>query len=161
METNQHTTTGPALLDSPRSQQAFGAAKNSVKIYGALSAAALLTVAAVAVSGHTGSGHTGSGRTGNGHTVNTFMWVRAALLPVVAVLLHRLTVSASRGSRRAFERVSTLAVVMPIAIVGVDLVPGVCPPWYAVLQAVCMAPVVRVAFLTRGAALRAVFPKSR
>jgi hypothetical protein len=87
------------------------------------------------------------------------MWVRAVLLPVVAVLIYRMTVSASRGSRRAFERVSALAVIMPIAIIGVDLIPGVCPPWYAVMQAVCMVPIIRVAFITRGSALRAAFPK--
>ncbi|MFE6049332.1 hypothetical protein ACFQ6N_01080 [Kitasatospora sp. NPDC056446] len=147
METNENTA-GTALLDSPRTQEAFDTVKNSVKIYGALSAVALLAVVAVvAVSG--------------GHTVNTFMWVRAALLPVVAVLIHRITVSASRGSRRAFDRVSALAVIMPIAIVGVDLIPGVCPLWYAVMQAVCVLPVIRVAFVTRGSALRAAFPTAR
>jgi hypothetical protein len=57
-----------------------------------------------------------------------FMWVRAVLLPVVAVLVHRLAVAGSRGSRRAFERLSALAVIMPIAIVGVDLVPGSARP---------------------------------
>jgi hypothetical protein len=123
----------------------FGTAKNSIKVYGALSAVALLAVIAVSSSGH---------------MVNTFMWVRAVLLPVVAVLIHRTTVSASRGSRRAFERVKALAVIMPIAITGIDLIPGVCPPWYAVMQVVCMLPIIRVAFITRGAALRAAFPKA-
>ncbi|MFC5666356.1 hypothetical protein ACFP3U_25740 [Kitasatospora misakiensis] len=145
MESNKLATEA-ALLSSPRTLEAFDTAKSSVKVYGALGAVALLAVVVVSSSGH---------------AVNTFMWVRAALLPVVAVLLHRLTVSASRGSRRAFERVSTLAVVMPIAIVGVDLIPGVCPPWYAVMQAVCVLPVIRVAFITRGSALRAAFPRSR
>ncbi|OKI01333.1 hypothetical protein A6A06_17240 [Streptomyces sp. CB02923] len=129
-----------------RAQEAFGAAKTSIKVYGALSAVALLAVVAVA---------------SGGHMVNTFMWVRAVLLPVAAVLIHRLAVSASRGSRRAFERVSALAVIMPIAIIGVDLIPGVCPPWYAATQTVCMLPVIRVAFLTRGSTLRAAFPKAR
>ncbi|MFJ6699904.1 hypothetical protein ACIQM4_28120 [Streptomyces sp. NPDC091272] len=146
METNKHTTTEPALLNSSRAQEAFDTAKNSVRVYGALSAVALLAVIAVSSSGH---------------MVNTFMWVRAALLPVVAVLIYRMTVSASRGSRRTCERVSALAVIMPIAIIGVDLIPGVCPPWYAVMQAICMLPVIRVAFITRGSALRASFPKSR
>ncbi|MFE4333364.1 hypothetical protein ACFRQM_29240 [Streptomyces sp. NPDC056831] len=145
METNKHTTEA-ALLNSTRTQEAFDMAKNTVKVYGALSAVALLAVIAVSTSGH---------------TVNTFMWVRAVLLPVVAVLIYRMTVSASRGSRRAVERVSALAVIMPIAIIGVDLIPGVCPPWYAVMQAVCMLPIIRVAFIIRGSALRAAFPKSR
>ncbi len=146
METNTHTTTGATLLNSPRTQGAFDTAKSSIKVYGALGAVALLAVIVVSSSGH---------------MVNTFMWVRAVLLPVVAVLIHRLTVSASRGSRRAFERVSALAVIMPIAIIGVDLIPGVCPPWYAAMQVVCVLPIIRVAFTTRGSALRATFPKSR
>lgn len=50
---------------------------------------------------------------------------------------------------------------MPIAIVGVDLIPGVCPRWYAAMQVVCMLPVVRAAFAVRGSALRAAFPKAR
>ncbi|MDI5970837.1 hypothetical protein POF50_016055 [Streptomyces sp. SL13] len=146
METPEHTTAVPALLNAPGTRAAFGAAKNSVTVYGALGALALLAVVAVA---------------GSGHPVNTFMWVRAVLLPVVAVPIHRMTVSASRRSRRAFERVSALAVIMPIAIIGVDLIPGVCPPWYTVTQAVCVLPVVRVAFITRRSAPRAAFPTSR
>jgi hypothetical protein len=146
METNTHTRTEAAMLNNPRIQGAFDTAKNSIKVYGALSAIALLAVIVVWASGH---------------TVNTFMWVRAVLLPVVALLIYRMTVAGSRGSRRAFERVSALAVIMPIAIIGVDLIPGVCPPWYAAMQVVCMLPIIRVAFLTRGFALRSAFPKAR
>ncbi|MEU5833800.1 hypothetical protein ABZ820_08935 [Streptomyces diacarni] len=146
METTPHTAADAALLDTPRAQRAFDTVKSGIKVYGALSAVAVLAVIAVAISGH---------------TVNTFMWVRAVLLPVVAVLIHRMAVSASRGSRRAFERVRALAVIMPIAIIGVDLLPGVCPPWYSLMQVVCMLPVIRVAFTTRGSALRAAFPKGR
>jgi hypothetical protein len=97
---------------------------------------------------------------GNGGAVNTFMWVRAALLPVVAVLVHRLAVAGSRGSRPAFERLGALAAVMAVAIIAVDLIPGVCPPWYTAVQVVCMLPVVRLALLTRFSALRSAFPKS-
>jgi hypothetical protein len=146
METNTRTTTEAAPLDDPRVRGAFGTAKNSIKIYGAISTVALLTVIAVSSSGH---------------MVNTFMWVRAVLLPAVAVLIYRMTVSSSRGSRRAFDRVSALALIMPIAIIGVDLIPNVCPPWYAAIQAVCMLPIIRVAAITRGSALRSAFPRSR
>ncbi|MFH8570039.1 hypothetical protein [Streptomyces sp. NPDC017993] len=144
MENNAHTGTDAALLNDPRTREAFDAAKRSLKVYGVLSAVAFLTVIVVSSSGQ---------------MVNTFMWVRAVLLPVVAVVIHRMTVSASQGSRRAFERVSALVVIMPIAIIGVDLIPGICPPWYAVLQIVCMLPIIRSAFITRGSALRAAFPK--
>ncbi|MFC7646188.1 hypothetical protein ACFQX6_40565 [Streptosporangium lutulentum] len=146
MKTNTRTTTELALLNDPRTQEAFDTAKSGIKIYAALSAVALLAIIVVSSSGH---------------TINTFMWVRAILLPVIAVLFYRMTVSASRGSRRAFERVSVLTVTVPIAIIAVDLIPGVCPPWYAVTQAVCMLPIIRVAFVTRGSVLRAAFPTSR
>jgi hypothetical protein len=146
METNTHTTTEAVLLNDRRILKAFGTARNSIKVYGALSAVALLMVIVMSSSGH---------------LVNTFMWVRAVLLPVVALLIYRMTVSSSRGSRRAFERVSALALIMPIAIIGVDLIPGVCPPWYAVMQVVCMLPIIRLAFVTRSSALRSAFPKAR
>ncbi|MFC6982630.1 hypothetical protein [Streptomyces cirratus] len=147
METNAHTTTADAsVLNSLPISAAFGATQGSVKIYGALTAAALLAVIAVASTGH---------------VVNPFMWVRAILLPVIAVLLHRLAVSAFEGSRRAFERLRGISAVFPIGIVGVDLIPGVCPWWYAAMQVLCVLPVIRIAFVLRGAALRAAFPKAR
>jgi hypothetical protein len=43
---------------------------------------------------------------------------------------------------------------MPVAIVGVDLIPGVCPRWYAGLRAARMVPVVVAAVLIRAAASR-------
>ncbi|RFU41636.1 hypothetical protein DZF91_10690 [Actinomadura logoneensis] len=144
METNTQPST-TALLNGPGAEGAFKAAKTGVKVYSALSTAALLGVIVVASTGH---------------MVNTFMWVRAILLPVVAVLIQRVTVSASRGSGRSFERMRALSVIMPIAIIGVDLIPGVCPPWYAVMQVVCMLPIIAVAFVARGSALRPVFPEA-
>ncbi|MFD7496613.1 hypothetical protein ACFV8T_30240 [Streptomyces sp. NPDC059832] len=146
METNAHPTTDATPHHTPQTLRAFGTAMNSITVYGALGAIAFLAVAVAASSGH---------------MVNTFMWVRAVLLPVVAVLIYRMAISASQGSRRAFERVGTLAVIMPIAIIGVDLIPGVCPPWYAAMQAVCMLPVIHVALITRGSALRAAFLRGR
>ncbi|WP_406385878.1 hypothetical protein [Streptomyces sp. NBC_00211] len=147
METNANTTTtDPALLNTPAARAAFSATQLSVQIYGALTAAALLAVIAVASTGH---------------LVNPFMWVRAILLPLIAVLLHRLGVCVSQGSRRAFERLRGISAVFPIAIVGVDLIPGVCPWWYAAMQTLCVLPVVRIALTMRGTALRAAFPKMR
>jgi hypothetical protein len=138
METS--TFTSPA---DARIREAYSAANRCTWVYGALATAALVTVVAMAVSGH---------------PVTTFMWIRAALLPVVAVVLHRLIAA---GSRRAFDRLRTLAAVLPIAIIGVDLIPGLCPAWYVALQAACMLPVVRLALLTRFSALRSAFPTAR
>lgn len=142
MDTTSRRATVAALRNGPRTQRAFTTAKRSIAVYGALTALGLLMVIVAASTGH---------------PVNTFMWVRAGLLPVVAVLLYRLTVSASRGSRRAFERLRALAILMPLAIVGIDLIPGVCPPWYAVMQAACMLPIVLVAFITRRSVLGGAF----
>ncbi|TDC28752.1 hypothetical protein E1211_27310 [Micromonospora sp. 15K316] len=145
MEIATHFT-AEARLDSPHIRRAFGALRTGIRVYGALGAAALLLLIVLSSSGV---------------RVNTFMWVRAVLLPVVAVLIYRLAVAASRGSRRAFERVSALTLIMPIAIIGVDLVPGICPWWYAGMQVVCLLPVVRLAFVTRSPALRSAFPQAR
>jgi hypothetical protein len=114
--------------------------QNNFKAFTVLSSIGLAATAAMAV---------------NGHTVNTFMWVRGGLLPVVAVLLYRLSVAAAGGSRKAHDRLRTLTVVMPVAIIGVDLVPGVCPLWYAAVQTVCMVPVVLAAVTLRRTAAAA------
>ncbi|MFG2874545.1 hypothetical protein ACGFYU_05950 [Streptomyces sp. NPDC048337] len=56
----------------------------------------------------------------SGHAVNGFMWVRAVVVPLICVLIHRSIGSAARGSRPACERLSGLTVIMPIAITGID-----------------------------------------
>lgn len=63
----------------PEALRALASARRSITLYGALTATALGAVVVVAATGH---------------TVNTFMWVRAVLLPVIAYVLHRITVSA-------------------------------------------------------------------
>ena len=144
MAKTKDTTVNATQLGDPRVQGAFDTVKGSIKLYGVLTAVALVVIAAVAMSGH---------------SVTTFMWVRSAVLLAVALVIHRMAVSASQGNRKAFDRVETLSAIMPIAIIGVDLIPGVCPPWFAVMQGVCALPIIRAAFVTRGSTLRAVFPK--
>ncbi|MEV5575161.1 hypothetical protein AB0L06_34420 [Spirillospora sp. NPDC052269] len=141
MENNTYTTTS----ETRGTRNAIATLRNTLKVYIALSTAALAAVIAVSSTGH---------------TVNTFMWIRAILLPLVAVLIYRMTLSASQGSRRAFERLKTLTVILPIAIIGVDLIPGVCPLWYTAMQTLCMLPVIAAALITRGHTLRTTFPKS-
>ena len=93
------------------------------------------------------------------HHVTSFMVVRGAILLALTPLLLRYVSQAQDGSHRAFDRVRTLATIMPIALIGVDLVPGLCPAWYAVLQGLSALALVAVAVITRGAALRTVFAK--
>ncbi|MFI9593905.1 hypothetical protein [Nonomuraea sp. NPDC052265] len=134
------TTTG---LGDARAQEAFATVKKCVTLFGAVGAVVLGVVAVMAFTGQEAS---------------AFMWIRGAILLAVAPLLHRMTVRASQGSYKAFDRVRTLSAVLPIAIIGVDLIPGLCPAWYAVLQGLSALPLAGVAFVTRGAALRAAFP---
>ncbi|WP_214414017.1 hypothetical protein [Sphaerisporangium fuscum] len=135
-----------AHLGAPRTREAFDTAKKCVTIYGVIGAVTLAAVAMLSISGH---------------TVTTFMWVRAVILLAIAPVLHRLILGASQGARRSFERVRTLSVIMPIAIIGVDLIPGVCPAWYAGMQAVGALPLIGAAFLLNRPGPRAAFPRTR
>lgn len=85
--------------------------------------------------------------------VSTFMWVRSGILLAVAPLLHRLAVRASQGSRPSLDRLRTVTTVLPIAIVVIDLIPGVCPGWYAALQGISALSLIAVAVITRRRAL--------
>ncbi|GGS83538.1 hypothetical protein ACFFV7_45830 [Nonomuraea spiralis] len=132
-----------AHLGDARVQDAFATVKKCVTLFGVVGAVVLGVVAVMAFTGQEAS---------------AFMWIRGAVLLAVAPLLHRMTVRASEGSYKAFDRVRTLSTILPIAIIGVDLIPGLCPAWYAVLQGLSALALAGVAFITRGAALRAAFP---
>jgi hypothetical protein len=75
--------------------------------------------------------------------------VRSGLLLLITPVLYRLVVGASQGRRRSFERLSAAALVLPVAIVVVDLIPGVCPVWYAAMQGASAVPLVGVAVMVR------------
>src|SRR3954451_20026260 len=105
MMNTRDTTSRTTQLDDPRIREAFDTVQKYVKLYGVICAATLGTVAVVAVSGP---------------PVTTFMWVRSVVLLAIAPVMFRMTVRASQGVRRSFERVRTLTVIMPIAIVAVD-----------------------------------------
>ncbi|MFE5580483.1 hypothetical protein [Kitasatospora sp. NPDC056531] len=137
-------TTEPANLDNSRTQDAFTTARKCVTLFATVGVIVLATVAVMASLGH---------------GTTPFMWIRGALFPAIALVLLRILARAAEGSYRAFDRVRTLTTVMPIAIIGVDLIPGLCPPWYAVLQGLSALALVPVAVLTRGAALSTAFPK--
>ncbi|MFD0278336.1 hypothetical protein ACFVHB_31125 [Kitasatospora sp. NPDC127111] len=136
-------TTATAQLGDSRTQDAFDTVKKCITLFGAVGAIVLGTVAVMAFTGHEAS---------------PFMWIRGAILFLVAFLLHRFTVRAAQGSYKAFDRLRTLSTIMPIAIIGVDLIPGLCPAWYAVIQGLSALALIGVAVITRGSALSAAFP---
>ncbi|MFF4989167.1 hypothetical protein ACFY19_18400 [Streptosporangium saharense] len=124
----------------------FVTVKKCVVLFGAVGAIVLGTVAVMALTGHEAS---------------AFMWIRAGILLAVAPVIYRMAVRASEGSYKALDRVRTLSTILPIAIIGVDLIPGLCPAWYAVLQGLSALALVGVAFITRGSAMRAAFPEKK
>ncbi|MFE9421791.1 hypothetical protein ACFYNO_02380 [Kitasatospora sp. NPDC006697] len=118
------------MTTTPSPEPAFGTVKRLLIAYGALSAAVLLAVAVRAAAGL---------------SATSFMWSRSGAILGSAVLLYVLAVRAERGSRSAYQRVRAIAVIAPIAIVGVDLLPGLCPAWFAIAQAIGALPLVAVA----------------
>jgi hypothetical protein len=143
MTKTSKNTTATADVNDARAQDAFGVVKKCVTLYGLICAITLGTVAVV---------------TFTDQPVSLFMWIRAVILLAISPLLYRMAVRAAQGARRSFERLETVTAIMPIAIIGVDLIPGICPAWYAVMQGISSLPLVAVAFLTRGRVLRSVFP---
>jgi hypothetical protein len=142
-----HTPATPAADPAgPAAREAFGTVRKYLTLFGAVGAIVLATVAVTAATGH---------------RTTPFLWVRGTLLLAAAPLLHRYAARAAEGSPRAFDRLRALTTTLPVAVVAVDLVPGLCPAWYAVLQGLSALSLAAVAVLTRGAALRAAFPGGR
>jgi hypothetical protein len=130
-------------LNDPSTREAFGTVRKSLALYGVICALVLGTVAVVSFTGH---------------SVSAFMWIRGVILLAVAPLLYRMAGQAARGGRRSFKRLETVTAILPIAIIVVDLIPGVCPAWYAAMQAIAALPLIAVAVMTRRQ-LRSVFPR--
>jgi hypothetical protein len=120
----------------------FDLAKKLIGIYGVAAAILLGTLVVITVAGGEPS---------------VFMWVRASILLAMTPLLSGLAVRAERGRTSALQRLRLLATALPAAIVGVDLIPGVCPTWYAALQAVSALALAPIGFLTRRPEIRAAF----
>ncbi|MEV8638005.1 hypothetical protein AB0395_40775 [Streptosporangium sp. NPDC051023] len=146
MENASDITTATAHLGDAHPQGAFTTVKKCITLFGAVSAIVLGVVAVMAFIGH---------------EATSFMWIRAGILLAVTPLIYRMTVRASEGSYKAFDRVRTLSTIMPVAIISVDLIPGLCPAWYALLQGLSALALIGVAFITRGSALRAAFPEKK
>lgn len=135
-----------ASVVSSDGREALDAARKCIGIFGVASAVVVAIVAAKAL----------------GHSpVNTFMWVRSVILLVISPVLYRSAVSASNGSRGAFARLRFISLVLPAAIVVVDLIPGVCPVWYAAVQGASAIPLIAVAVITRRKPLHPAFAAAR
>ncbi|MFI9360055.1 hypothetical protein ACIG5E_03170 [Kitasatospora sp. NPDC053057] len=136
--------TATANLDDSRIHEAFATAKKCIALFAVIGVTTLATVAVMASAGH---------------ETTPFMWIRGVIFPALAPVLLRLTTRAAEGSHQAFDRIRTLSTVMPIAVIAVDLIPGICPAWYAVLQGLSALALLPIAALTRTKALTAAFPK--
>jgi hypothetical protein len=146
METNIHMAAETSRADRPHIQQAFGKVKKFVAAYGALSVAALFVVVILSV---------------NGRGVSSFMWGRSGGMFASAVVAYWLSVLASRGARWAYVRVRIICVVVPVAIVAIDSIPGSLPLWFVAMQIAGAIALVPAAFIVSRSEVRAAFPKSR
>ncbi|MFD5462077.1 hypothetical protein ACFWIQ_04490 [Kitasatospora sp. NPDC127059] len=136
--------TETANRGNSRTDEAFSTAKKCITLFGAIGVITLATVAVMAFTGH---------------ATTPFMWIRGILFPALAPVLLRITARAAGGDYKALDRIRTLSTVMPIAVLGVDLIPGICPTWYAVLQGLSALAVLPIAFLTRTKAVTTAIPK--
>lgn len=109
----------------------YGIAKKLTLVYGVLSAGVL---ALVATGDSTG-----------------FMWGRSIAVIIAAGLIYWIAGRAETGADWARTRLRSIAVIMPIAIVGVDLIPGLCPWWFTIAQAVSVLPLIAMAVLLKRA----------
>jgi len=141
-----NTEIDTSKLNDSSTQEAFGTVRKCVTLYGMICAIILGTVT-VATFTH--------------HSVSSFMWIRGVILLAIAPLLYRMAVQAAQGVRRSYERLETVTAILPIAVIAVDLIPGVCPTWYAAMQAICVLPLIAVAIMTRTRRLRSVFPHQK
>jgi hypothetical protein len=139
---NNTSAEAPGVANA-RVARDFDLAKKLIVIYGVAGAILLGTLVVIVVAGAEPS---------------VFMWVRAAILLAVMPWLSMFAVRAEQGRTSSLQRLRLLTTVLPVAIVGVDLIPGVCPTWYAALQAVSALALVPIAFLTRRPEIRAAFP---
>ncbi|GAA1660552.1 hypothetical protein GCM10009765_07560 [Fodinicola feengrottensis] len=92
---------------------------------------------------------------------SAFMRIRGGILLAVAPLLVHWASQAAQDNQKSFERLRTVTSIMPIAVIGVDLIPGMCPTGYAVMQGISVLPLIGVAVMVRGPQLRAAFGKTK
>jgi hypothetical protein len=140
-DSTNHSDEFPGTPD-PRVARSFDLAKKLIVIYGVAAALLLGTLVVIVVAGG---------------QPTTFMWVRASILLALTPLLSRFAVRAEQGRTSSLQRLRVLTTVLPVAIIAVDLIPGLCPTWYAAMQAVSALALVPIPFLMRRAEIRATF----
>ncbi|QGN32557.1 hypothetical protein [Microlunatus sp. Gsoil 973] len=114
--------------------EAFGTAYKCIWIFAVCNAIALATVITTALAG---------GRP------STFMWVRAAILVAVSPVLLWMARRAGRGDASITRRLTLIAVVLPIAVIVIDFIPGVAPIWYGAMQGIGALLLIPVAVIGR------------
>ncbi|RSM91606.1 hypothetical protein DMH04_01070 [Kibdelosporangium aridum] len=122
--------------------EAFSKVKKFVAAYGALSVVGLIVVVILSAEGR---------------EVTSFMWGRTGGMFASAVVAYWLTVVAAKGARWAYVRVRIICVVVPIAIVAIDSIPGALPPWMIVIQVAGALALVPAAILVNRSDLRVSF----
>ena len=121
----------------------FDLAKKLIVIYGVAGAILIGTLMVIVVAGGEPS---------------VLMWVRSTILLAMMPFLSMFAVRAEQGRTSSLQRLRLLTTVLPVVIIGVDLIPGVCPTWYAAMQAVSALALAPIGFLTRRPAIRDAFP---
>lgn len=122
----------------------FGTVKKLVGLYGGFSVAVLVGVVGLAATGH---------------EVTSLMWGRGVGMFASALVAYFFTDRAARGARWAYLRVRVIAILVPIALVVIDIVGGL-PMWFIVMQVMGALALLPVAFILGRADVRAAFPKS-
>jgi len=126
-------------------ENTFNLLKKIVTMYGVMSGIVLGTVVVLAAVGD---------------SVTSFMWGRSIGVLASALVTYWLVGRASKGARWAYVRVRIISVVVPVAIVAVDLIPGLCPMWFLVMQAMCAIALGAAAFVVNASPVRAAFAKA-
>ena len=138
-------TKNDTLAETAHAQGELRRIKSLVTVYCAFSAVVLVVVVILSVMGHAVSG---------------FMWGRSAGMLTSALAAYWLTGLAQGGSRPAYLRVRIISVVVPIAVVALDSIPGALPLWFAALQIAGALALLPAAFIANGRKLRSAFPKN-
>jgi len=127
--------------NSRATTEAIATVKKLVLIYGIVGVLVLATVAGTTIAGG---------------QVSSFMWIRAGILLLVTPVILGWASRAGAGQLKSLDRIRSVSIILPIAIVAVDLIPGMCPMWYTGLQGVSALALVAVAVLTRRGPLGAI-----